>query len=202
MGTATAQAPKEASDAPTVPALNDVRPEILRVVIDDQWDRGNDMFGGRQVKPADHLDWQAIAQRDQQRQLSIRSLLAEGKVQTGREFHFAALIFQHSAAADDLTLAHVLAVSAVIQGDPSAKWLAAATLDRYLQNQKSPQVFGTQFGKDSDDTKWTMDPYDRKALPDSVRALWCVISQSDQQEALKALQEGKGGANTTVRECN
>jgi hypothetical protein len=148
--------------------LKDVRPEILRLVIDDQWDRGNDMFGGRQVRAPDTLDWQAISERDEQRQSAIRALLAKGQVETGREYHFAALVFQHSSSPEALVLAHVLAVTAIIQGDSSAKWLAAATLDRYLQNDKQPQVFGTQFLRHGDNMQWTMQPYNRAAVPDDV----------------------------------
>jgi len=202
VGTATSQTTQPPPDSPTVPALKDVRPEILRLVVEDQWDRGNDMFGGRQAKPPEELDWQAIAQRDQQRQSKVRALLRDGQVQTGKEFHYAALIFQHSSTTDELALAHVLAVTAMIQGDDSAKWLAAATFDRYRQNQKERQVFGTQFMLGAGDSKWSMEPYDQGAVPDSVRTLWCVVSLSEQKEALESLQSGKaGGANTSIREC-
>ena len=160
------------------------------------------MFSGRQVKTPDASDWQAIAERDRQRQSAIRALLAKGQVETGREYYFAALVFQHSSSAEDLTLAHVLAVTAVIQGNKSARWLAAATLDRYLQTEKQPQVFGTQFQREGDNPRWTMAPYDRAAVPDRVRTLWCVVSQSDQDRALEDLQAGRqGGANTSVAEC-
>jgi hypothetical protein len=43
---AAGQTAQETPRSPTIPTLKDVRPEILRLVIDDQWDRGNDMFGG------------------------------------------------------------------------------------------------------------------------------------------------------------
>ena len=128
--------------------------------------------------------------------------MAKGQVETGREYHFAALVFQHSSSPDALVLAHVLAVTAIIQGDSSAKWLAAATLDRYLQNDKQPQVFGTQFLQQGGNMQWTMEPYNRAAVPDDVRRLWCVVSQREQDQAFKDLQAGKsGGANTSVREC-
>ena len=201
--TATAQTPQATQDSPTLPTLSDVRPEILRLVIDDQWDRGNDMFGGRQVKAPDTLDWEAITKRDEERQSAVRALLATGGVETGREYQFAALIFQHSSTPESLALAHVLAVSAVMKGDGGAKWLAAATLDRLLQNLKQPQVFGTQFTRDAGTAPWTMAPYDRAAVADSVRALWCVVPQSDQDLALKDMQSGKtAGANTSVSGCN
>jgi len=199
---AAGQTAQQTPQSPTIPTLKDVRPEILRLAIDDQWDRGNDMFGDRQVRTPDTLDWQAISQRDEQRQSAVRALLAKGQVETGREYHFAALVFQHSSDPEALVLAHVLAVTAIIQGDSSAKWLAAATLDRYLQNDKQPQVFGTQFLRQGDNSQWTMEPYNRAAVPDDVRRLWCVVSQREQDQALQGLQAGKSeGANTSLREC-
>jgi hypothetical protein len=198
-GVAKAQQPSSAPASPTIPALNDVKPELLRLVIDDQWDRGNDMFSGRQVKSPDTLDWNAIAKRDGERESAVRSLLAEGQIETGKEFRFAALIFQHSDTDAGIALAHVLAVTAIINGDAGAKWLAAATLDRYLQRQKQPQLFGTQFTQQ--DGQWTMAPYDRATVPDSVRRLWCVVPQAEQDQGLKGLREGTGGANTSIGDC-
>ena len=199
-GVAGAQQASPAPASPTIPTLNDVKPKLLRLVIDDQWDRGNDMFGGRQVKAPDTLDWNAIAKRDGERESAVRSLLAEGQIETGTEFRFAALIFQHSDTDAGIALAHVLATTAIIKGDASAKWLAAAALDRFLQRQKQPQLFGTQFLQQ--DGQWTMAPYDRDTVPDSVRALWCVVPQASQEEALKAMRDGKSaGANTSVSDC-
>ena len=198
---AAAATPPQTKEGPTVPVLKDVKPEILQLVIDDQWDRGNDMFGGRQVKAPTELDWEAISHRDQQRQARARELLREGQVQTGRGFHYVALLFQHSATVDDLALAHILAVTALIQGDGGAKWLAAATFDRYRQNEKEGQVFGTQFMSATGESKYTMEPYDKAAIPDSVRSLWCVVSISDQKQALANLQSGRGSANTSIQDC-
>lgn len=190
------------TDSPTVPTLPDVRAELLRLVIEDQWDRGNDMFGGRQVRPADALNWQAIADHDEQRQRAVRTLLANGQVETGREYHFAALIFQHSTSAEGLKLAHVLAMTAVAKGNGKARWLAAATFDRYLHSLKEPQVFGTQFVRGPGDSSWSMDPYDRDAISDSIRALWCVVPISDQDRMLKEFQAGKqAAASTSIPDC-
>ena len=199
-GVAGAQQASPALASPTIPTLNDVKPKLLRLVIDDQWDRGNDMFGGRQVKAPETLDWAAIAKRDQERESAVRSLLAEGQIETGTEFRFAALIFQHSDADGSIALAHVLAVTAVIKGDAAAKWLAAATLDRYLQRQKQPQLFGTQFTQQ--EGQWTMAPYDRGTVPDSVRAVWCVVPLAGQDEGLKAMRDGKSdGVSTSIGDC-
>lgn len=189
------------ANGPTIPKLPDVNPEILQLVVQDQWDRGNDMFGNGPIKHSQDFDWKSISQRDEERDAQVRKLLAEGKLQTGREYDYAALIFQHSIKAEDLMFAHVLAVTSVSKGDADAKWLAAATLDRYLTTIKQPQVFGTQFFRPSKDTNWTMEPYDRNALSDDERALWCVIPLAKQENILKDMQSGQATRSTQLADC-
>jgi len=196
-----AQTPSPISTEPTIPTLPDVNPELLRVVIADQWDRGMDMFGGRPAKSATPPDWNAIAARDKERQTTVRALVAKGQLTSARDYQFAALVFQHSALEGDLRLAHVLAVTAALKGQPTAKWLAAAALDRSLWEAHQPQIFGTQFKQlSSGEGGWTMDPYDRAALPDSVRAEWCVVPLHEQAEVLTAFNSGRSGS-TNAREC-
>jgi hypothetical protein len=60
-----------------------------------------------------------------------------------RIYYDAAFIFQHGEAADDYLFAHV-AMDAVIKGYDTAKWIAAATLDRYLQKMDKPSVVGSK----------------------------------------------------------
>lgn len=186
---------------PTVPKLSGVDPEILQLVIEDQWDRGNDMYGKGQVKSPESLDWKLLADHDAQRHAQIRKLLDQGRVKTGQDFEFAALIFQHSEKPDDLMLAHVLAVTAVGKGNGGARWLAAATLDRYLQSVKQPQIFGTQFFQGEKDQPWTMEPYARSTLTDGERALWCVVPLASQERILKDMQNGKPTASTGLENC-
>ena len=111
-------------------------------------------------------------------------------------------MFQHSGTPDSLALAHVLAMTAVSKGQATAKWLAAATLDRYLQSVKAPQLFGTQFTGGPEASSWTMEPYDRKVLADSVRASWCVVPQAEQDRILRDLQHGKpSNVATNIADC-
>ena len=48
----------------------------------------------------------------------------------------------------ELLLAHELCVVAIGKGEKRAKWLAAASEDRFLMNIGRPQRFGTQFRAD------------------------------------------------------
>jgi hypothetical protein len=198
---APAQTPSPLSEKPTVPTLPDVNPEMLQAVIADQWDRGMDMFSGRPARNATAPDWNAIAARDKKRQATVRALAKKGELKSGRDYQFAALVFQHSESPADVRLAHVFAVTAALKGQPQAKWLAAAALDRYLWDTNQPQVFGTQFKQMGDSGAWTMDPYDREDISDSVRAEWCVVSLSEQARVLAALKDGQSAGATSTPEC-
>ena len=74
-----------------------------------------------------------------------RNLLRRGLVQTGVDNRDAAWLFQHGENPKDYLLAHVLAVRAMALGETTASWIAAATLDRYLQSIGKEQIFGTQY---------------------------------------------------------
>jgi len=157
------------------------------------------MFGGREL-PLPDMHGGTVATRDLERQVTLRKLMAEGKVTSGYDFWLSALIFQHSTKPEGVLFAHVLATTAAAKGESNGKWLAAATLDRYLWDVNQPQVFGTQFKKDSEG-KWSMDPYERGTLTDAERSLWCVISLSEQTQILKDFQDGKPLRSTGVDGC-
>jgi hypothetical protein len=99
-----------------------------------------------------------------------------------------------------LLFAHILATSAAAKGESNGKWLSVATLDRYLWDVNQPQIFGTQFKKDREG-KWSMEPYERGTLTDAERALWCVVSLSEQAKILKDFQEGNPLRPTGVEGC-
>ncbi|MGA7852053.1 MAG: hypothetical protein WCA15_01935 [Candidatus Acidiferrales bacterium] len=174
----------------TVPNLPDVNPQLLQLAIQDQSDRGNDLFSGKQLKTPPNLN---VPKRDAERQAKVRTLLAEGKINSGRDYYFAALIFQHSETSENLLLAHILAVTSIAKGDQSGGWLSAATLDRYLWSIKHPQVFGTQYQKRADNRE-TMEPYDRMAISDRIRAAWGVNSLTQQEKAMNDSQNSDATA--------
>jgi hypothetical protein len=195
VGLVLAQDVPTSGPSPTVPKFSDVNPDVLNLVIQDQWDRGMDMFGGREVKFPVPPTGAEIARHDEQRHVAARKLLADGALRSGKDFQFASLIFQHSGIPADLMLAHVLAVTAVEKGEKSARWLAAATLDRYLQSVQEPQVFGTQFRRVAD--KWSMEPYDKSLLPDATRAAFCVVPASEQDSIVDAANRSGGQVRGT-----
>jgi hypothetical protein len=147
------------------------------------------------------------------RRAHVRELLEAGQLKTGEDFHDASLIFQHGETADDYLLAHVLAVEAVIEGDDRSKWMAAATIDRYLQLIKQPQVFGTQYPALEDKAKAapgsslfagrTQAPYNETLVPEAVRLDFCVPGLEQQKKNVATLNSGKYPGNAMVAPgCN
>jgi hypothetical protein len=138
------------------------------------------------------------------RRAEVRKLLEEGRITSGEDFSDAALIFQHGQTPEEYLFAHVLAVEALITGGSADKWIAAATLDRYLHAVNQPQVFGTQYPADKasgntpkpqvDPRVWnvqrTQQPYDAKLLPDAVRRDFCVPDVSQQERNLAIFNTG------------
>lgn len=137
---------------------------------------------------------QKMSERDTERRRLAHQLLDSGALKTGEDFEDASVIFQHGDKPQDYMLAHVLAIAAVAKGDAGARWIAAATLDRYLQSLKQPQVFGTQYDFTHPETgkqTVTQEPYDKNMLSDALRREFCVTSYAGQQKNVAALNQGK-----------
>src|SRR5437899_3041841 len=129
---------------------------------------------------------------DARRREQVRQLISEGKVQSGEDYYYAAFIFQHGQKPSDYLYAHVLAVTAVNKGLHNAIWLSAATLDRYLQSIRQPQVFGTQFGGSLIGSGDDQEPHDRGIVSDALWEQWCVAPEATQAKILSDTRAGKG----------
>ena len=142
------------------------------------------------------------------RQTKVRALLSAGELKTGEDFHEASFIFQHGNNSEDCLFAHVLAMEAVLKGSDEAKWIEAATLDRYLQSIAQPQVFGTQYPLDPSLshsaagsqaqflTGRTLAPYNEQFLPDSARLDFCVPALAQQKQNVAMFNAGKRPTDT------
>ena len=149
-------------------------------------------------------------QRVKVRQQTLRTMLAAGQVTSGDDFLEAAFIFQHGDRADDCLFAHILAMEAMTRGRASARWIAA-TLDRYLQYSKQPQVFGTQYTMDPTrpvhvagapfPSGRTLEPYNDSFLSDSVRTDFCVPTLAQQKQNIALFNAGKWPRETMHLSC-
>ena len=144
----------------------------------------------QRVRLAAKVDWKAVTGTDSDRREQTRKLLDAGSLHTGKDYEEAAFVFQHGSKPDDYLLAHTLAMVAVSKGDATAIWIAAATLDRYLETTGQKQVFGTQYSSDPQH-HWTQEPYQRELISDSLRQQLGVPSQAIQSEQLKAYESQK-----------
>ena len=142
----------------------------------------------RQVAPERFRDRAFITEMhaaDTARRVQTRALLDSGALRTGKDYRAAAFIFQHGSTPEDYLLAHTLAVAATARG-ADGSWIAAATLDRYLQMIDKPQIYGTQTRK-TNDAPATLEPYDRALIPDNLRMALAVPPQSEQDARLAAI---------------
>jgi hypothetical protein len=144
----------------------------------------------QRVRSTGKIDWAVVNKSDTARREQTRKLLADGALHTGKDFEEASFIFQHGDKADDYLLAHTLAMVAVAKGDESAIWIAAATLDRYLEDIKQKQIFDTQYSSDSHEN-WTQEPYDRNLVSDALRRQLGVPNQAAQTKQLEVYQNKK-----------
>jgi hypothetical protein len=177
-----------AQTAPTAPAVS----RVHQLEIEDQSENPGNISADEYYRHGDS------------RRAEVRSLIAQGKLLSGEDFSDAALIFQHGLTTEDFLFAHILAMEGLMRGASADKWIAAATLDRYLQSLNQPQVFGTQYPGDKAaesapkpqvdphvlNIQRTQQPYNPNLLPDAVRQDFCVPDVTQQQKNLAMFKIG------------
>lgn len=134
-----------------------------------------------------------IYAEDALRREQVKALLDAGALRTGTDFYAAALVYQHGDTAQDYLMAHTLAVAALGEGSTESPWLAAATLDRYLQKIGQPQIYGTQTLVRQGEQP-TREPFDHALIPDSIRKVLNVSTRA----AEEARQAAETAADQTV----
>ncbi|HWI53073.1 MAG TPA: hypothetical protein VNT01_13115 [Symbiobacteriaceae bacterium] len=140
--------------------------ELAALFEADQNDRKQGTLSGHMAE--------AVAVRDRMRRERVADMITAGDLQSPEDYLQAAFIFQHGEQLEDYWKAHELAKRAVELGHPEmrkARWMAAATYDRWLTNQGKPQKYGTQYWKDQNG--WRLMDYDPTST-DEERAQWGV----------------------------
>ena len=158
-----------------------LNPELERLYQEDQGDRSGDM---------ESTDWKALAKQDAERRARVLAIMEKGGAREAADYIHAAMVFQHGTEPADYDRAHQWAAKAVeLDPDyPGARWLAAASKDRYLMWSGKPQLYGTQFKKDKDGPwyLWQVDP----AITDEERAKWDVPPLARAKARVEALNAG------------
>jgi hypothetical protein len=122
--------------------------ELKRMFEEDQADRMS--VDG---KP---LDWDRISPRDKKRENRVKELYQSDKLHTGADYYHVAMVLQHASRPEDYLLAHELCVVAIGKGEKRARWLAAASEDRFLMAIKRPQRFATQYHQEGIDNPFRL----------------------------------------------
>ena len=112
-----------------------VHPELRTLYEHDQEDRRRGAFG----------PWMLV--RDWFRRRHLNRLMAAGALcdAAAEDYFHAAMLLQHAPRVRDYWRAHELAQRSAELGYAPARWLVAASYDRWLMRQGKPQKYGTQY---------------------------------------------------------
>ena len=155
--------------------------ELARLYREDQADR--------EPPEGKSIDWSVVGPRDAARLARVKELYTAGRFETGTDYYHAAMVLQHAAIAEDYLLAHELCVVAISKGEEQAKWLAAASEDRFLMNIGRPQRFGTQFHKEGSGP-WRLYAID-SGVTDALREAMGVRSLAKAREKEAEMNQKK-----------
>lgn len=139
-----------------------------------------------------------MTERDTARRVEVARIFAEGCFETGRDYHNAALVFQHGPTPEHHYQTWVWATRAVALGDAEAAWLIPRSIDRYLMISGYKQLFATNLSRPfngSDAGIWCVWPV-VAAVDDEQWAAMGVRSLAEQLEVARGMNEGGEG-----REC-
>lgn len=125
-----------------------------------------------------------LIEKNQKRLLRVKAILNKIQNPDAKDCHHAALIFQHGLTSDCYKKANEFAMKAVELGDESAKWLAAASLDRFLLSCGKAQKYGTQFKLNGENVWELALPVDL-SITDEERKKWNVPPLKDALKIFK-----------------
>ena len=122
-------------------------------------------------------EYRSMRARDLQRRERVMEMLAANKLTTAEDYFHAAHIMNHGDTIEDARNAHKLALRSSELGYRPARWLAAASYDRWQMYQGKPQKYGTNYVYDGrEDRLWDVDP----ETTDKERAAWDVPPLAEQ----------------------
>ena len=122
-------------------------------------------------------EYKSMRAQDLERRRRVMELVKIGELQSAEDYFHAAWIMNHGDTSEDAENAHLLARYSSELGYRPARWLAAASYDRWLMYQGKPQKYGTNYIYDGiKDRLWDVDP----STTDEERAAWDVPPLAEQ----------------------
>jgi tetratricopeptide (TPR) repeat protein len=154
--------------------------ELIEIYRNDQADR-----------QTDNIDWDVVSKRDSLREVRIYQLLDSNKVRSSKDYHNAAMIFQHGGDSTAYGMAVKLMRKSIELDSTANKWLLAAAIDRYLLSKNESQIYGTQYQKFGKDEPWQLGKMDTTKISDAERIENGVETLAEQREKLKRMNKKK-----------
>ena len=117
---------------------------------------------------ANTAEYKAMRARDMARRERVITIIEADEMHTAEDYYHAAHIMNHGDTADDARNARWLAFRSSELGYRPARWLAAASYDRWQMVQCKPQKYGTNYVYDGwGDRLWDVPP-----LAEQLRKAW------------------------------
>ncbi len=108
-------------------------------------------------------------------------LISEGQVKTGKDHYNAAMIFQHGIDTTASGMAVKMMRKALALDSTVNRWLLAAAIDRDLMRKGMPQIYGTQYSRNGQDSKFKRYDIDTTQVTDEERKYYHVETLAAQK---------------------
>ena len=154
--------------------------ELIEIYEDDQADR-----------QSESIDWSVVSKKDSLREVRVYQLLDSNKVKTSKDYHNAAMIFQHGGDSTSYGMAVKLMRKSIELDSTANKWLLAAAIDRYLLSKEEPQIYGTQYQKLGKEEPWKLGKMDTSKITDTERKEYGVETLAEQREKVQRMNRRK-----------
>ena len=153
--------------------------ELIELYKNDQLDRQTDT-----------IDWSIVSKNDSLREIRIYQLLDSSKVRTSKDYHNAAMIFQHGRDSIAYGMAVKLMRKSIELDSTANKWLLAAAIDRNLLSRGKSQIYGTQYYRKKGEP-WELRDIDTTQISDAERIEYGVETLAEQKESVKRMNRKK-----------
>ena len=141
---------------------------LLRALYEDDQEARNNITLGARITPEEVA---AFARADSLRRVQVDSVVALGELLSANDYYHAAMIYQHGGDSLFYSKAYEMSSKAVELDSThkEAKWLSAASWDRYLISIGKPQWYGTQFTFNQEIGRYALGEIDTTRVDDVER---------------------------------
>ncbi len=128
------------------------------------------------------IDWKKLNLEDSLRRVRVFELIAGDKLQTGKDYLNAGIVFQHGNDTTASAMAVKCFGKALELDNTLNRWWYAAAVDRDLMRRNQPQIYGTQFIQDRATKKFIRYQIDSTKVTDAERTYHYVETLAAQKE--------------------